>query len=121
MVRQERNWRISEMSSKTAIPAVLRNPSGGRFEEIPVLRAKNVGFANDRGLHDDSVVYVENRCDRQTSRDHDFGGLAQETHVIVDALLRKAVERQHSRIAQDPRQLVEHLWTGAKYDLTRRY
>jgi len=79
------------------------------FEEIAVLRAKNVGFANDRRLHDDSVVYIANRCDHQRIRDHDFGGIARETNVIVDALLLKAVEQPRSRIAQDPRQLVEYL------------
>jgi len=32
-----------------------------RLEEIPVLRAKSIGFTNDRGLYDDSVVYIANR------------------------------------------------------------
>ena len=90
-------------------PGFSQKPFRRRFEEIPVLRAKNVGFANDRGLHDDSVIYIANRCDQQWIRDHNLGGLAQETDVIVDALLLKAVERRHPRIAQDLRQLVEHL------------
>ena len=85
MARQERNWRISEMSSKTAIPAFLRNPSAGGSKKSRVLRTKNIGFTNDRGLHDDNVVHVANRCQQQGIRDHDFGSLAQEGDAIVDA------------------------------------
>ena len=53
--RQERNWHISEMSSKTAIPAFLRNPSAEGSKKSRVLRAKNIGFTNDRSLHDESA------------------------------------------------------------------
>ena len=90
-------------------PGFSQKPFRRMFEEIAVIRAKNVGFANDRRLHDDSVVYIANRCDHQRIRDHDFGGIARETNVIVDALLLNAVEQPRSRIAQDPRQLVEYL------------
>ena len=90
-------------------PGFSQKPFRRRFEEIPVLRAKNIGFTNDRRLHDDSVVYIANRCYHQMIRDHDFGGIARETNVNVDALLLNAVEQPRSRIAQDPRQLVEYL------------
>jgi hypothetical protein len=33
-------------------------------KEVPVPGAKNISFTNDRGLHDDSVVYVANRSDQ---------------------------------------------------------
>jgi hypothetical protein len=65
-------------------PGFSQKPLRRRFEEIPVLRAKNIRFTNDRGLYDDSVVYVANRCDQQGIRDHNFGGLTQETDIIVD-------------------------------------
>jgi hypothetical protein len=69
-------------------PGFSQKPFRRRLEEIPVLRTKNVGFTNDRGLPDDRVVYIANRCDDQGIRDHDFDGLAQETDAIVDAFLR---------------------------------
>jgi hypothetical protein len=94
---------------QNSYPGFLQELCRGRLEEIPVPGAKNIGFTNNRCLHDDSVVYIANRCDQQGIRDHNLGGLAQETDVIVDAFLRKSVERQHARIAQDPGQLVEHL------------
>ena len=90
-------------------PGFSQKPFRRRFEEIPVLRAKNIRFTDNRGLHDDNVVYVANWCHHQGIREHDLSRLAQKTDVIVDASLLKALERQHSRIAQDPRQLVEHL------------
>ena len=34
------------------------------FEEVPILRAENIGFTDHRGLHDDSVVYIANRGDQ---------------------------------------------------------
>jgi hypothetical protein len=57
-----------------------------RLEEIPVPRAKSIGFTDDRSLHDDSVVYIANRCDQQGTRDHNLGNLAQETDLFVNAL-----------------------------------
>jgi hypothetical protein len=31
------------------------------FEEVPIPCAENIGFANQRGLHNDGVVYIANR------------------------------------------------------------
>ena len=87
MARQERNWRIardvvqkrlSRLFSETLPPEVRR--------KSPVLRTKNIGFTNDRGLHDDNVVYVANPVSATRGFGTTiFGGLAQETDVIVDA------------------------------------
>ena len=79
------------------------------LEEIPVLRAKNISFANDRCLHDDSVIHIANRREQKGIWIYDLSGLAQEADVIVDTLLRQAVERQHTRIAKDFGQFVDYL------------
>lgn len=89
--------------------SLLQKRFGRRCKEILVARAKRVRLAEDCSLHDDGGVDVSNRGHQQRVEMNNLSRLAKEADVIVDATLRKTMERHHSRVAQNFGQFVEHL------------
>ncbi len=83
--------------------------SDGFFEEIFIVRADNVCFADYRGLDNDHVVYVANGRCQQVVKSYDFRRLAKEGNVVVNKIFGQAKEYLQTRVTKHLRKLVKHL------------
>jgi hypothetical protein len=61
--------------------------TSGFLEEVIVLGAEDVRFADYGGLHHDDVVYVADGRDYERVQDHKFRGSAEEIDVVEDQVL----------------------------------
>jgi len=81
----------------------------GVLEEITVLRAQEVGLADDGRLHDDNVVHITNGRSYERIQFHNFRGFAKKIDVVENEVLGQAVERLQSGMTQNPREFMQHL------------
>ena len=64
----------------------------GRIVKIFIHRAKNIGLAEDSGLGDNDVVHIPYRYGEEGIESDDFGNVAQEGDVLVNAIFGQRVK-----------------------------
>ena len=90
------------MSPITVMPKRPRNRfAAGSQKSSSIHRAKNVGLAEDGGLGNNDVVHILYGCGEGGIERDDFGDVAQEGNVSVDAVFGQRVKLPKARITQN--------------------